>query len=72
MKIGGSGAGLVSQRYGSGKPDPDLYQNVTGPQHRFLLRYGETLGLRLWLRVLLLLPQCPAHFQVLPWVYSSR
>ncbi len=27
----GSGAGSVSQRYGS--TDPDLYQNVTDPQH---------------------------------------
>jgi hypothetical protein len=33
MKIAGSGAGSVSQRYGSADPDPDPYQNVTDPQH---------------------------------------
>jgi hypothetical protein len=25
----------ISQRYGSGDPDPDLHQNVTDPQHCF-------------------------------------
>jgi hypothetical protein len=28
-----SGSGPVSQRYGSGDPDPDPHQNVTDPQH---------------------------------------
>jgi hypothetical protein len=31
----GSGSGSISQRYGFG--DPDLHQNVTDPQHCFLL-----------------------------------
>ncbi len=32
----GSEAGSISisQRYGSGEPDPDPHQNVTDPQHR--------------------------------------
>ncbi len=34
-KRAGSGVGSVSQRYGSEDPDP--YQNVTDPEHRFLL-----------------------------------
>jgi hypothetical protein len=29
----GSGSGSISQRYGSGDPDPELHQNVTDPQH---------------------------------------
>ncbi len=29
----GSGAGSISQRYGSGDPDPVPHQNVTDPQH---------------------------------------
>ncbi len=32
-KIAGSGAGSVSQRYGSADQDRDLYQNVTDQQH---------------------------------------
>jgi hypothetical protein len=32
-KIAGSGFGSVSQRHGSPDPDPDMYQNVTDPQH---------------------------------------
>ncbi len=31
----GSASGSVRQRYGSADPDPDLYQNVTDPQHWF-------------------------------------
>jgi hypothetical protein len=31
----GSGSGSISQRYGSGDPDPD-HQNVTDPQHWFV------------------------------------
>jgi hypothetical protein len=27
------GVGSISQRYGSGHPDPDPHQNVTDPQH---------------------------------------
>jgi hypothetical protein len=27
------GVGSISQRYGSGNPDPDPHQNVTDPQH---------------------------------------
>jgi hypothetical protein len=27
------GVGSISQRYGSGDPDPDPHQNVMGPQH---------------------------------------
>jgi hypothetical protein len=33
MKIAGSGAGSGSVRRRYGSPDPDPYQNVTGPQH---------------------------------------
>jgi hypothetical protein len=29
----GVGSGSISQRYGSGDPDPDAHQNVTDPQH---------------------------------------
>jgi hypothetical protein len=32
-----SGSGSMSQRYGSGDPDP--HQNVTDPHHLFLLIY---------------------------------
>ncbi len=32
----GSANGSVRQRYGSEDPDPQPYQNVTGPQHGFL------------------------------------
>jgi hypothetical protein len=28
-----SGSGSISQRHGSGDPDPDTHQNVTYPQH---------------------------------------
>ncbi len=31
----GSGSGSISQRYGSGDPDP--HQNVTDPQHCFIV-----------------------------------
>jgi hypothetical protein len=31
--VSGLGAGFISQRYGSGDPDPDPHQNVTDPQH---------------------------------------
>ncbi len=29
--VGGSESGSISQRYGSGDPDPDPHQNVTDP-----------------------------------------
>jgi hypothetical protein len=29
----GHGSGSISHRYGSGLPDPNPHQNVTGPQH---------------------------------------
>ncbi len=32
-KIAGSGTGYISQRHGSGDPDPDPLQNVMDPQH---------------------------------------
>jgi hypothetical protein len=31
----GAGSGSISQRYGSGDPDPDPHQNGTDPQHCF-------------------------------------
>jgi hypothetical protein len=39
MKIAGSGAGsgYIGQRHGSTDLDPDLYQNVTDPQHCVIL-----------------------------------
>jgi hypothetical protein len=37
----GSGSGSISQRYGSKDPDP--HQNVTDPQHWFLLVSGREL-----------------------------
>jgi len=39
MKIAGSGAGsgYIGQRNGSTDLDPDLYQNVTDPQHCVIL-----------------------------------
>jgi hypothetical protein len=29
------GSGSISKRYGSGDPDPESHQKVTGPQHWF-------------------------------------
>jgi hypothetical protein len=29
----GAGARFISQRYGSGDPEPDPHQNITDPQH---------------------------------------
>jgi hypothetical protein len=37
-KIAGSGFGSISQRHGSGDPDPDPHQNVMDPEHYWKLR----------------------------------
>jgi hypothetical protein len=37
------GSGSISQRYGSGDPDPDPHQNVTDPQHWCLYIYSIIL-----------------------------
>ncbi len=36
-KVVGSGAGSISQRYGSRDPNPDPHQSVTDPQHCLLI-----------------------------------
>jgi hypothetical protein len=54
----GVGSGFISQRYGSGDPDP--HQNVTDPQHWFLglpdphpdpLDKGTDPGIRIRIRI---------------------
>jgi hypothetical protein len=40
-KIAGTGAGSVSQRYGSADPDPDSYQKVMDPQDNEIVSVGN-------------------------------
>jgi hypothetical protein len=40
----GSASGTVSQRYGTEDQHPDLYQNVTDPQHWFSERSLQVKG----------------------------
>jgi hypothetical protein len=35
------GVGSVSQKYGSGGPDPDQHQNVMDPQQRFVRKSDQ-------------------------------
>jgi hypothetical protein len=45
-KIEGSGSGSISQRHGSPDPDPDPYQNVTDPQHWFLIMFSMIIKMK--------------------------
>jgi hypothetical protein len=46
----GVGSGYISQRYGSGDPDPHPHHNVTDPQH-FLKVNDENSRIRIRVRI---------------------
>jgi hypothetical protein len=68
----GVGSGSISQRYGSGDPDP--HQNVTDPQHCFfnLLSFARSLSYleKFLVAPTVTLPTVPNNFNI-SWKLAS-